>query len=93
MLRVRSATRTIIPGQILPIVRGDPKAQLEQEFVGDPLFTPDRILRTHLADEVSEVAGELWPAARPGLPAPEQPKTYPMPSNKRIALDHAEGRL
>ena len=35
--------------------RGDPQAELQQQFVGDPLFAPERILARHAPDQLAQL--------------------------------------
>jgi hypothetical protein len=58
---------------------GDGEAEFQQ-FPVDLWRAPVRILNRHAADESPHLFAHLWPtAARPGSPAPVQPKTRPMP--------------
>ena len=91
LLRIRCSARTGCTSQILAdSTRRHPNTQFEEEFVGDSFLTPDRVVRSHPADEFPKVARQRGSAFRPGLPPPEQAKSLPMPAGKRVGLDHAE---
>ena len=91
LLRIRSAPRAASLAQVLAYsTRRDSKTEFEPEFVGDSGFAPDSVLSCHSADEFPKIARQAGPASRPGLPPPEQAKSFPMPPNKGVGLDHAE---
>ena len=91
LLRIRCSIRTGCTSQILSDgTRRNPKAQFEQELVCDSFFTPDRVVRSHFANEFPKVARQRGSAPRLGLPPPEQAKSLPMPAGKRVGLDYAE---
>src|SRR5215472_10461332 len=68
----------------------DVDAELEQLAV-NARCTPRGILPTHLADQVSSLAGNRRSSALspPNLPGPKQAKAHAMPSHNRLRLDDA----
>jgi hypothetical protein len=38
----------------LPVASECPQAELQQQFVGDPLFAPERILGRHAPDQLAQ---------------------------------------
>src|SRR5918992_4998552 len=61
------------------------QTKLDQQFVGDALLTPRRVIVSHLADEPLQLRRNPWPS-RTGFPAPEQPEAFPMPAEKGFGL-------
>ena len=47
--------------------------------------------RRHAANQDSEILRQGWPSDRPGLPAPEQPKSLALPSDQSIRFDVDQG--
>jgi hypothetical protein len=91
LLRIRSTPRPASRAQVLAdSTRRDAETKFEPKLVGDSGFAPDSVLSCHSADEFPKVARQPRSASRPGLPPPEQAKSFPMPTNKGVGLDHAE---
>jgi hypothetical protein len=69
-------------------VLADVDAEFEQ-FTVDAGRTPTRILPAHLADQISDLAGNdrLSELAVPHLPGPEQAKAGKVPGHDRSGLD------
>ena len=65
LLRVRCAHRSVLAKILADGARGDPKAQLEHQLVGDPFLSPGGILRGHTPDESTQVFGQARSAGRP----------------------------
>ena len=61
------------------------------QFIGDPRFTPRWIVGAHGTDELLKIDGEFGTSSWPGLPAPEQTKTFPMPPDEGLRLDQNQG--
>lgn len=72
----------------------DVDAQFEQ-FAVNAGSTPERILATHLADQIANLFGNCWPSdlVMSDLPCPEKAKALPVPCNDSFRLDDDEGRL
>jgi hypothetical protein len=56
------------------------------------LLAPGRILSGHLSDQLTELLGQARSSRGLGLPAPEQPKSFALPSDQRIRL-HIHQRI
>jgi len=71
----------------------DVDAEFEQ-FTVDAGCTPTRILPAHLADQISDLAGNDRSSglAAPHLPGPEQAKAGTMPGHDRFGLDNGQCR-
>ena len=65
--------------------RRDPNPQLEQQFVGDPLFAPQHVLPGHPADQLAQFFRDRRPTS-PGLHSPEESPACSMPTNHRRRL-------
>jgi hypothetical protein len=61
----------------------DPQAELEQEFVGNALLPPGRILQGHAANQCPQVHGQSGSSGL-GFPAPKQAKTLTMPTDEGL---------
>src|SRR5262252_1070213 len=73
--------------QVLPHGTGRySNPELQFQLIGDALLAPDRVVRSHLSDQLPEVLGQARPSRWFGLPAPEQPKSFALPSDERIRL-------
>src|SRR5262249_24975883 len=66
----------------------DPYAKLEQEFVGNALPAPGRILQGHAANERLHGLGQSG-SPRPGFPPPKQAKALTMPTNEGLGFHNA----
>lgn len=69
--------------------RRDTYAELEQQFVGNPLLAPQRVLPGYPADERLQVCRDSGPS-RVGFPPPEQPDPLAMPADQRRRLSHGQ---
>src|SRR5712691_2709976 len=71
----------------------DVDAEFEQ-FTVDAGCTPARVLAAHLADQISDLAGNGWSSglAVPHLPGPEQAKADTMPGQDCFGLDDGQSR-
>jgi hypothetical protein len=54
--------------------------QLEQQFVGDPIFAPQHVLPGHRADQLAQLLRDRRPTGA-GLHSPEQSPAGAMPAN------------
>ena len=73
-------------GMYLRTVRGEiANPQLEQQLVGDPLFTPQTVLVRHPADQRAQLLGNRRPATS-RLHSPQQPPARAMPANHGCRL-------
>src|SRR5262249_35082165 len=66
-----------------------PQAQLQQQFIGNALLTPGRVVMSYLADEHLQLRRN-WGSSGLRLPAPEKPKSLVMPANKSVWLHHGQ---
>jgi hypothetical protein len=74
------------PGEILPYgTWRHLQAQLQQEFVGDPLLAPRRVVPSHATDEPSQCYRDRWPS-RLRFPPPAQPEPLAVPADQRHRL-------
>ena len=79
--------------QVFPNRSGrNPDAEFEFQFVGDAFLAPSRILGGHLSDQLPEVLGQAGSSDWLGLPAPEQSKSFAVPTDERIRL-HVHQRI
>src|SRR6266851_1760442 len=69
--------------------RRDQDPELDQQLIGNPLFTPYRVFCRHPADQTTQFWRNRW-SARPALPAPENPPAQSVPANDgcRLHVDH-----
>src|SRR5262245_14057511 len=58
-------------------------SDLQQQFVGNTLFTPSWIIEGHFLNEVSNGGGHRRTTARARFPFPKQTESVPMPSYQR----------
>ena len=65
--------------------RRNSNAQFHQQFTGNPLFTPKRILLRHPADQCAQLDGNPR-SARSTFPAPEQAPAKSVPSDDGFRL-------
>jgi hypothetical protein len=61
--------------------RRNQNAQLQPEFIGNPLFSPSYVLPYHPGDELAYVLGKWRPTA-PRLPTPVQFECLAMPADE-----------
>jgi len=61
-------------------------AEFQSQLVGHAFLAPCRILSCHLSDQLPTILGESRSSPRFLFPAPEQPKSYTLPSDKRVRL-------
>ena len=63
-----------------------------QQFAMDPRGTPGRVLSSHLANEVAQLAVDAGPARAPWArsPSPEQAEAQSMPANHGVGLHDDE---
>src|SRR5262245_32541438 len=84
-----------LPSTVVPVLRHvlpygprrHPQAQFEQQFIGNALLAPGRVVVSHLADERLEFRRDGG-ASRCGLPAPEEPEPLLMPAEQGRWLDN-----
>ena len=71
----------------------DVNAQFEP-FAGNAGSTPERILATHLADQIADLFWNCWPSdvAVSDLSCPEKAKAFAMPGDDRFRLDDHQSR-
>jgi len=69
--------------------RRRPQAELQQEFVRNPLLAPRRILSRPLTGQGLQLRWNPWPS-RTRLPAPEQLEPLTMPTEKGGGLHNGE---
>src|SRR5437773_7237514 len=70
--------------------RRNSNSDFEQQFVGNTLLTPSRIVYGHVGDELPDVDGYARTATRPGFPFPKQAEAFAMPPNQGIGFDYDE---
>lgn len=69
----------------------DVDAEFEQ-FAVDSGRAPQWVGNAHIPDQGPDFQGGFRsPCHRPGLPAPERPKSPPMPADHRLRLDNRQG--
>jgi hypothetical protein len=69
--------------------RRDPEAELGEQLVGDALLSPQGVLAAHLSDPPSKIrwnGRSSWP----GLPPPEEPEAFALPTDQGLGSDHDE---
>ena len=71
----------------------DVDAQFEP-FAVNAGSTPERILATHLADQIADLFWKCWPSdvAVSDLSCPEKAKAFAMPGDDRFRLDDHQSR-
>jgi len=69
--------------------RRDADSELHEEFCGDPLLAPGRIVAGHLSQQVAEGDGQSR-APDAGPPAPEEAERLPVPADQGCRLDARE---
>ena len=74
--------------QALPNRAGrNPDSEFQSQLVGDPFLAPGRILGSHLSDQIPKILGQARSSRRFGLPMPEQPASFVVPTDERIRFD------
>jgi hypothetical protein len=68
--------------------RRDSQTKLQQQFVGNALLAPGRILQGHAANQCPQVLGQSR-SSRPGFPPPKQAKALTMPSDEGRGFHNA----
>jgi len=71
--------------------RRNPNANLQQQFVSDPFFTPGRICSSPSRRSASVVGRERRVASGPGFPFPKETEAFPMPATQRVGFDGDQG--
>lgn len=86
LLRIGCARRS--PGtQVLPHTAGrNANAEFQLQFVG-ALLSPGHIRRSYLSNQLAQALRQGRSSSLRGLPAPEQLKPSPVPSNESIGPD------
>lgn len=88
LLWIRTSPWSILAQILLDRARRDGYAQLQLQFIGDPLLSPSRVLRCDLSDQLPKVLRQFWPTCRLGLPAPEESKTLTVPADESGRLNY-----
>src|ERR1019366_6159530 len=57
------------------------QAELQQQFVRDPLLAPSGVLARHFTNQMLERGWDRWPASF-GLPAPEKAEALTVPGDE-----------
>lgn len=77
-------------GQAAHGARRDAKAELDEEFRGNPLLAPGGVAPRHHGDQSLEIRREARPS-RTRPPAPEQAKGFTVPLEEGRGLDDRQG--
>ncbi len=66
-------------------------AEFQRKLIGDPLFSPRRIIPRRLPYQCLDVFRQWWTPAPPRLPASEQAESLTAPSDEGFGLEDDEG--
>ena len=71
--------------------RGNLYADLQQQLISNAFYTPGRVARCHLDDQLLQLGGNARSSTRSGLVFPKQTEALAMPTDQGIGFDDGEG--